>query len=84
MTKRMFSMQPDFVDARTDVTPDARLEISAPVGEPSHFRVKNIRPDVAKIQEALNRFPVRDGGPQPALKVDSIVGPLTIAAIKRF
>ena len=58
MTKRMFSMQPDFVDVKTDVTPDERLAISAPVGELSHFRVKNIRPDVTKIQAALNRFSV--------------------------
>jgi hypothetical protein len=36
---------------------------------------KNLRPDVLRIQEALNRVPVTQGGPTPALVPDSWIGP---------
>ena len=43
------------------------------------------RPDDARtIQSALNEVPSTKGGPSPALKVDGIVGPKTIAEIRRF
>lgn len=43
------------------------------------------RPDDARtIQSALNEVPNAKGGPSPALKVDGIVGPKTIAGIRRF
>jgi peptidoglycan hydrolase-like protein with peptidoglycan-binding domain len=40
--------------------------------------------DVRTIQDALNGVPTENGGPDPELKVDGIVGPLTLAAIKAF
>ncbi len=45
---------------------------------------KNLRDDVGRIQEALNRVPVAQGGPAPPLAVDSWIGPNTCGAIKKF
>jgi peptidoglycan hydrolase-like protein with peptidoglycan-binding domain len=44
----------------------------------------NAAADVRKIQAALNDVPSGKGGPNPALAVDGICGPLTTRAIKRF
>jgi hypothetical protein len=44
----------------------------------------NIPTDVRTIQAALNDVPSSSGGPDPALAVDGIVGPLTLAAIRGF
>lgn len=45
---------------------------------------QNIASDVSVVQNALNRVPQSMGGPLPSLRVDSICGPKTIAAIERF
>jgi Putative peptidoglycan binding domain len=45
---------------------------------------KNASTDVRTIQAALNDVSPEDGGPSPALAVDGFIGPLTIAAIKKF
>jgi hypothetical protein len=44
----------------------------------------NIAADVRTIQDALNDIPSESGGPDAALTVDGIVGPLTLRAIKNF
>ena len=44
----------------------------------------NVPADVRTIQAALNDVPSGRGGPSPALSVDGIIGPMTLAAIKRF
>jgi len=44
----------------------------------------NVRADVILIQSLLNLVPAAFGGPSALLKMDGIVGPLTIAAIRRF
>ena len=54
--------------------------ISASVG----FGGANRRDDVSLIQSLLNGVPSASGGPTNPLKVDGIVGPLTIGAIRRF
>jgi peptidoglycan hydrolase-like protein with peptidoglycan-binding domain len=54
--------------------------ISASVG----FGGANVRSDVVLIQSLLNQVPAGNGSPANPLKVDGIVGPLTIAAIRRF
>ena len=54
--------------------------ISASVG----FGGANLRSDVVQIQSLLNQVPAGSGSPANPLKVDGIVGPLTIAAIRRF
>jgi hypothetical protein len=40
--------------------------------------------DVRTVQRFLNAIPVPLGGPQPKLATDSLVGPHTIGAIRRF
>jgi hypothetical protein len=45
---------------------------------------KNASTDVRTIQAALNDVSPENGGPSPALAVDGFIGPLTIAAIKKF
>ena len=45
---------------------------------------RNMASDVRTIQSALNEVSPMDGGPAPELKVDGIVGPLTIAAIEKY
>jgi hypothetical protein len=45
---------------------------------------KNNPEDARRIQDALNRVPPFQGGPQPLLLVDGLVGPKTIGAITRF
>ncbi len=44
----------------------------------------NHRNDAMLIQSLLNLVPAAAGGPAKLLKVDGLVGPLTIAAIRRF
>lgn len=45
---------------------------------------RNMAADVKTIQSALNEVSPIDGGPAPKLKVDGVVGPLTIAAIEKY
>lgn len=45
---------------------------------------KNLSPDVRLVQSMLNNVPFGDGGPSPALVVDGLIGPKSIAAIVRF
>jgi hypothetical protein len=40
--------------------------------------------DVRVVQQALNEVSVADGGPNPTLDVDGLIGPLTIAAIAQY
>jgi peptidoglycan hydrolase-like protein with peptidoglycan-binding domain len=54
--------------------------ISASVGN----RGANLPPDVRHVQALLNGIAPDQGGPQPELKVDGIVGPFTLRAISRF
>src|SRR5262245_58904003 len=44
----------------------------------------NREADVRHVQQLLNRFPPSDGGPNPQLIVDGLVGPKTIGAISHF
>jgi len=44
----------------------------------------NLKPDVATVQELLNKVPSGEGGPQAPLKVDGLAWGKTVAAIKRF
>jgi hypothetical protein len=60
------------------------MSITAPVGATTSGRVLNRVADVRKVQAALNKFPVLDGGPSPQLTVDGICGPLTKDAIVTF
>jgi hypothetical protein len=60
--------------------PPGDVTITASVGANG----KNRYEDVRTIQDALNQVPVTDGGPVPPLKVDGIVGPKTLGAIKKF
>jgi peptidoglycan hydrolase-like protein with peptidoglycan-binding domain len=63
------------------VSPPAEAGLlSASVG----FGGVNRRNDVVLIQSLLNLVPSASGGPTKPLKVDGIVGPLTIGAIRRF
>ncbi len=54
--------------------------ISASVGQGGTNRFI----DVETVQSLLNQVPADSGGPSPLLDTDGIVGPLTIAAIKKF
>lgn len=45
---------------------------------------QNVKSSVMTVQYLLNCVPAAQGGPEPELAVDGIVGPRTIAAIKRF
>lgn len=58
------------------------LGLTAPVG--SAARCRNIASDVLAVQRALNRFSPADGGPNPKLVEDGILGPKTAAAIQKF
>lgn len=40
--------------------------------------------DTVLVQSLLNAIPSGEGGPQTRLKVDGIVGPVTVAAIRRY
>lgn len=60
------------------------VRITAPVGATTAARVLNRTADVRAVQNALNRFPVLDGGPDPKLVPDGICGPLTKDAIVFF
>ena len=55
-------------------------QISASVGEGG----VNRKPDAITVQQLLNKVPVNEGGPQPALVVDGLPWKKTIAAIKQF
>jgi hypothetical protein len=73
------------VDNKTSIpiggnTPASQLDIQGSVGRGG----RNQRPDVEKIQRALNRVPRTQGGPLPPLGVDGLVGPKTIGAIYGF
>ena len=58
----------------------ASAEISASVGDGG----KNQTSDVRIVQERLNEVPKPSGGPTVTLDVDGVVGPKTVAAVKRF
>lgn len=45
---------------------------------------QNREDDTRLVQSLLNRIPARSGGPQAPLKVDGLVGPKSIEAIRRF
>lgn len=55
--------------------------ITAAVGTPPAV---NRAPDVETIQVLLNQVPALNGGPQPLLDVDGLIGPKTIGAIRKF
>src|SRR5262245_50233720 len=40
--------------------------------------------DVETIQTLLNQVPANQGGPNPLLDLDGLIGPLTIGAIRKF
>jgi peptidoglycan hydrolase-like protein with peptidoglycan-binding domain len=44
----------------------------------------NAPDDVFMVQMLLNQVPAQEGGPNPQLNVDGLVGPKTIAAIRKF
>ncbi len=48
------------------------------------FFGQNQPPDVQLIQMLLNAVPAARGGPAPALDVDSLCGPITTGAIRKF
>ena len=54
--------------------------ISATVG----LIVTNRKVDVLTIQEMLNQVPADQGRPKPVLKLDSLCGDKTKAAIRKF
>lgn len=54
--------------------------ISASVGKGG----VNHQSDVRAVQELLNKIAADQGGPEPRLVPDGLIGPKTIAAIKRF
>lgn len=56
------------------------ISISAPVGEGG----RNLAADTRTIQQALNEVNPAVERPAPLLKVDGIVGPKTLAAIRAF
>jgi peptidoglycan hydrolase-like protein with peptidoglycan-binding domain len=60
--------------------PDGGLTISGSVG----LGGRNFPADVRTIQASLNQVSPAQGGPNPKLDVDGIVGPLTRAAIAAF
>jgi len=61
-------------------TASSGLTIQGSVGN----KGRNDPRDTRRIQEALNHVPVHQGGPQPRLVTDGIVGSKTIAAIYGF
>ena len=61
-------------------TPESELVIQGSVGKGG----RTIPADVRKIQEAPNRVPPEQGGPQPPLVVNGLIGPKTVGAITRF
>ena len=56
------------------------VNISASVGQGG----ANNKADVLTIQNALNQIPPNQGGPDPKLKEDGLIGPKTIGAITKF
>jgi hypothetical protein len=79
MAKRVLARQTNGECVELDL-PGGGLTISASVG----LGGRNIPDDVKTIQAALNRVSADQGGPDPKLDVDGIVGPLTRAAIAAF
>ena len=57
-----------------------QVAMSGPVGAGG----TNAKNDVVLVQGLLNAIPSSEGGPLTKLKVDGIVGPLTLAAIRRY
>lgn len=57
-----------------------QVAMSGPVGSGG----TNARNDVLLVQSLLNTTQPSEGGPQTKLKVDGIIGPLTVAAIRRY
>lgn len=57
-----------------------QVAMSGPVGSGG----TNAKNDVVLVQSLLNAIPSIEGGPPTKLKVDGIVGPLTLAAIRRY
>lgn len=55
-------------------------QISAAVG----LGGLNLAADVVTVQYLLNCVPAGEGGPEPELVLDGLIGPLTIGAINRF
>jgi len=66
--------------ARVDRRLDMAFLLSAPVGRGG----ANHSWDVLFVQDALNRVPSADGGPQPPLTSDGLCGPKTRKAISNF
>lgn len=60
------------------------FDISAPVGAVPPGAAGNRPDDVRKVQRLLNTFSPGDGGPDPKLAEDGIMGPKTVAAIRKF
>lgn len=56
------------------------IKISSSVGQSG----VNKNADVLTIQKALNKIPLKKGGPAPKLKEDGLIGPKTIGAIRKF
>lgn len=48
------------------------------------LRGKNVRPDVIRVQDALNAIPAHEGAPEKLLTLDGIAGPKTCNAIQLF
>ncbi len=44
----------------------------------------NLKADIVLVQKRLNQVPTASGGPKPSLDADGLIGPRTIAAIRRF
>ena len=60
-----------------DLAGPAPGDISAPVGEVPAGQPGNLPADVRRVQSLLNTFAPGDGGPDPKLAVDGIIGPAT-------
>ena len=82
-------MSPRCLELNTDLTcspkaldssGEGRTDVSAPVG----IGCPNRRDDVLLVQRLLNKVPPSQGGPNPKLVEDGIVGPKTSAAISGF
>lgn len=60
------------------------ISIRSGVGDWPPPRCHNYPDDVRQIQLALNRFSPNEGGPNPPLSADGVIGPKTKAAIYHF
>ena len=85
MSPRLLVMRGDFTCfSPPSLGKGGTVVISAAVGAGSPPRVVNRNADVRAIQNALNKFEPIDGGPDPKLVVDGLIGPKTKAAIHQF